>query len=224
MSSCTTFPRLDAHAHSGEAHSTVGGAAGRWARVVDSTVLGIAVAFVGLELSYVLLPPNDTTPDDSPLEDHVISNLLVFLVVLPSLVMVYGPTATAASRSPRERCSCLRPSGWAAFRTRCTSPKISSDTTWSSCWTPVGFTMISMLNLLLLLRTHTKYEVMSIHPGSSYRWQPRASRWRGWCIRSWRSRPGAICAALGTGPRRPWTVGPLRGVPLATLWWATPSA
>ena len=60
--------------------------------MVDRTVLGIAVAFVGLELAYVLLPPNDTTPDDSPLEDHVISNLLVFLVVLPSLVMVYGLT------------------------------------------------------------------------------------------------------------------------------------
>ena len=67
--------------------------------MVDSTVLGIAVAFVGLELSYVLLPPNglllklaETYPDDNPLEDHVISNLLVFLVVLPSLVMVYGLT------------------------------------------------------------------------------------------------------------------------------------
>jgi peptidoglycan/LPS O-acetylase OafA/YrhL len=60
--------------------------------VVDSTVLGIAVAFVGVEVAYVLLKPNDTTPDDNPLQDGVISNLLVFLVVLPSLVMVYGLT------------------------------------------------------------------------------------------------------------------------------------
>jgi peptidoglycan/LPS O-acetylase OafA/YrhL len=56
--------------------------------VVDSTVLGIAVAFVGVEVAYVLLKPND----DNPLDDHVISNLLVFLVVLPGLVMVYGLT------------------------------------------------------------------------------------------------------------------------------------
>ena len=42
----------------------------------------------------MLLKPNDTTPDDNPLDSPsgVISNLLVFLVVLPSLVMAYGLT------------------------------------------------------------------------------------------------------------------------------------
>ena len=62
--------------------------------MVDSTVLGTAVALIGWEVANGLLKPNDTTPDDTPLDapSGVISNLLVFLVVLPSLVMVYGLT------------------------------------------------------------------------------------------------------------------------------------
>jgi hypothetical protein len=60
--------------------------------VVDGTVLGSTVAIISARVAFVLLKPKDTASDSNPLESAVISSLLVFLVVLPSLVMLYGLT------------------------------------------------------------------------------------------------------------------------------------